>query len=127
MLRKGFIRPIVSLWGAPIIFVKIKDDTLRLYIDYRMLKKGTIKNKHPLPRIDEHFDQMKGATMFSKIDLKSNYHKLRIKEEDVSKIAFRTRYALYTFTMVPFELTNALVAFTNLMNNIFRIAWMILC
>ena len=85
LLEKRFIRPSVSPWGAPVLFVKKKDDTLRLCIDYRQLNKLTIKNKYPLPRIDDLFDQLKGASIFSKIDLRSGYHQLRIKDVDVHK------------------------------------------
>ena len=96
-----------------------KDGTVKLCIDYRMLNKVTIKNRYPLSRIDDLFDQMKGATVFSKIDLKSGYHQLRIKDEDIHKTAFRTRYGHYEFTVLRFGLTNARVAFMNLMNSIF--------
>ena len=85
LLEKRFIRPSVSPWGAPVLFVKKKDGTLRLCIDYRQLNKLTIKNKYPLPRIDDLFDQLKGASIFSKIDLRSGYHQLRIKDVDVHK------------------------------------------
>ena len=90
LLEKRFIRPSVSSWGAPVLFVKKKDGTLRLCIDYRQLNKLTIKNKYPLPRIDDLFDQLKGASIFTKIDLRSGYHQLRIKDVDVHKTAFRT-------------------------------------
>ena len=88
ILSKGLIRPSVSPWGAPVIFVKKKDGTLRLCIDYRMLNKATVKNRYPLPRIDDLFDQMRGAVVYSKIDLRSGYHQLRVKEEDIHKTAF---------------------------------------
>ena len=90
LLEKRFIRPSVSSWGAPVLFVKKKDGTLRLCIDYRQLNKLTIKKKYPLPRIDDLFDQLKGASIFSKIDLRSGYHQLIIKDVDVHKTAFRT-------------------------------------
>ena len=102
LLEKGFIRPSVSPWGAPVLFVKKKDGTLRLCIDYRQLNKLTVKNKYPLPRIDDFFDQLKGASIFSKIDLRSGYHQLRIKDVDVHKTTFRTRYGYYEFLVMLF-------------------------
>jgi hypothetical protein len=103
-MKKGYIHPSVSPWGAPILFVNNKDGALRLCIDFRQLNKVTIKNKYHLPRIDDLFDQLKDAKIFSKIDLRSGYHQVRIKYEDISKTAFRTRYGHYEFTLVPFGL-----------------------
>jgi len=110
----------VSPWGAPVLFVKKKDGTLRLCIDYRELNKITIKNKYPLPQIDDLFDQLQGAGVFSKIDLRSRYHQLRIKLEDIPKTAFRTRYGHYELTVMSFGLTNTLTAFMDLINRVFR-------
>ncbi|KAG8483128.1 hypothetical protein CXB51_022047 [Gossypium anomalum] len=103
-----------------VLFVKKKDGSMRLCIDYRQLNKVTIKNKYPLPRINDLFDQLKGATVFSKIDLRSGYYQLRVKDSDVPNTAFKIRYWHYKFLVMPFELTNALVIFMDLMNQIFR-------
>jgi hypothetical protein len=116
---KGFIRPSSSPWGAHVLFVEKKDGTQRMCIDYRSLNEVTIKNKYPLPRIEDLFDQMKGESVFSKINLTSGYHQLKIRESDIPKIAFRTRYGLYEYTVMSFGLTNAPVYFMYLMNKVF--------
>ena len=118
LLEKKYIRLSVSPWGAPVLFVKKKDGTLRLCIDYRQLNKVTVKNKYALPRIDDVFDQMRGEKVFSKIDLRSGYHQVRIKDEDIHKTTFRRRYGHYEFVVVPFGLTNAPTTFMCHMNSV---------
>ncbi|KAA3485151.1 DNA/RNA polymerases superfamily protein [Gossypium australe] len=120
LLDRGFIRPSVSPWGAPVLFVKKKDGSMRMCIDHFPLNKLTIKNKYPLLRIDDLSDQLKGATVFSKIDLRSGYHQLKVKEVDIHKIAFRTCYGHYEFLLMPFGLTNALAAFMDMINRVFQ-------
>nr|GEW11847.1 hypothetical protein [Tanacetum cinerariifolium] len=119
LLDLGFIHPSVSPWGAPVLFVKKKDGSMRLCIDYRDRNRVTIRNRYPLPRFDDLFDQLQGRKFFSNIDLKYGYHQLRVKEQDIPKTAFRTRYSHYEFLVMPFGLTNAPAVFMDLMNRIF--------
>ena len=120
LLDKGFIRPSTSPWGTPVLFAKKKDKTLRLCIDYRQLNKVTVNNRYPLPRIDDLFDQLKGARVYSKIDLHTGYHQLRVRETNIPKKTFRTLYEHFEFTVMPFGLTNALTAFLDLMHRVFQ-------
>ncbi|GJU75700.1 putative reverse transcriptase domain-containing protein, partial [Tanacetum coccineum] len=113
---KGFIRPSLSPWGAPVLFVKKKDGSFRTCINYKELNKLTIKNRYPLPRIDDLFDQLRGSQYVSKIDLRYGYHQLRVHEDDIPKTAFRTRYGHFELTVMPFGLTNAPAVFMDLMN-----------
>nr|GEV64956.1 putative reverse transcriptase domain-containing protein [Tanacetum cinerariifolium] len=118
LIDRGFIRPSTSPWGAPFLFVKKKYGTFRMCIDYQELNKLTIKNRYPLPRIDDLFDQFQGSSVYSKIDLRSGYHQLRVKDEDIPKTAFKTRYGHYEFQVMPFGLTNAHAVFMDLMNRV---------
>ncbi|KAJ4971817.1 hypothetical protein NE237_004916 [Protea cynaroides] len=120
LLDKGYIKPSISPWRAPVLFVKKKDGSVRLCIDYQELNKLTIKNRYPLPQIDDLFDQLQGAKVFSKIDLRSGYHQLKIKGGDIPKTAFRTRYGHYEFLVMSFGLTNAPANFMELMNQVFH-------
>jgi len=120
LLEKKFIRPSASPWGAPMLLVKKKDGSSQLCVDYRKLNKLTIKNKYPLPRIDDLLDQLRGAVVFSKIDLRSGYHQILVKSEDVQKKTFRSRYGHYEYVVMPFGVTNAPAVFMDYMNQIFR-------
>jgi hypothetical protein len=119
MLSKGLIRPSASPWGSPVLFVDKRDGTIRLCVDYRKLNEVTIKNKYPLPKIEDLFDQLNGAKVFSKIDLRTGYHQLKVRESDIPKTAFTTRYGLFEYTVMSFGLTNAPAYFMNLMNKVF--------
>jgi hypothetical protein len=119
LLKQGFVRPSASPWGSPVLFVEKKDGTNRMCIDYRMLNSMTIKNKYPLPRIEDLLDRLKKAKFFSKIDLRSGYHQMKIREQDIPKTTFTTRYGLYEFVVISFGLTNTPVYFMNLMNKVF--------
>ena len=120
LLKKKFIRPSTSPWGEPVLFVKKKDGTLRMCIDYRELNKMTIKNKYPLPHIDELFDHLQGSAVYSKLDLRQGYYQLKIREADIPKTAFNSRYGHFEFVVMPFGLTNAPAAFMDLMHRIFQ-------
>jgi hypothetical protein len=119
LLDKGFIRPSTSPWGCLALFVRKKDESLRLCVDYRPLNAVTIKNKYPLPHIDVLFDQLVGAKVFSKIDLRSGYHQIKIRASDIPKTTFSTRYRLYEYLVMSFGLTNAPAYFMYLMNSVF--------
>nr|GEY58877.1 putative reverse transcriptase domain-containing protein [Tanacetum cinerariifolium] len=118
LIDRGFIRPSTSPWGDPVLFVKKKDEYFRMCIDYWELNKLTIKNHYPLPQIDDLFDQLQGSSVYSKIDLKADYHQLRVRDEDIPKTAFRIRYRRYEFQVMPFGLTNSPAVFMDLMNQI---------
>ena len=120
LLDKGFIRPNTSPGGHSSSICEEEDKTLRLCIDYRQLNRVTIKNRYPLPRIDDLFDQLRGMQVYSKIDLRTGYHQLRVRETDIPKTAFRKRYGHFEFTVMPFGLTNAPTAFMDLMHRIFQ-------
>nr|GFA20109.1 putative reverse transcriptase domain-containing protein [Tanacetum cinerariifolium]GFA20177.1 putative reverse transcriptase domain-containing protein [Tanacetum cinerariifolium] len=115
---RGFIRPSTSPWGAPVLFVKKKDGSFRMCIDYQELNKLTVKNRYPLPRIDDLFDQLQGLSVYSKINLRSGYYQLRVKDEDIPKTAFKTRYEHYKFHVMLFGLTNAPAVFMDLMTRV---------
>jgi hypothetical protein len=120
LLDKGFIHPSSSLWGALMLFMKKKYGSMRICIDNCRLNKVTIKNRYPLPRIDDLLDQLQGAHVFSKIDLHSGYHQLRVKEEDIPKTAFRTCYGHYEFLVMSFGLTNVPNVFMDMINRVFH-------
>ena len=120
LMGKGFIRLITSPWGASILFAKKKDKTLQLCINYRQLNRVTIRNRYPLSRIYDLFDQLKGARVYSKIDLRTSYHQLRVKEADIPKTAFRMRYGHFEFTVMPFKFTNMPTVFMGLMHSVFQ-------
>jgi hypothetical protein len=119
LLELGYVQPSTSPWAAPILFVKKKDGSLRLCVDYRGLNAVTVKNKYPLPLLDEFFDRFQGAKFFSKLDLQQGYHQLRIADADIPKTAFSTRYGHYEYRVMPFGLTNAPASFQALMNHVF--------
>jgi len=120
LLEKQSIRPSVSSWGALVLLLKKKDGSMRLCVDYQQLNKVTITNRYPLPRIDDLMDQLVGAEVFSKIDLRLRYHQISVKAEDISKTMFKTRYGHYKYSVMPFGVTNAPGVFMEYMNRIFH-------
>ncbi|KAH0644793.1 hypothetical protein KY284_032677 [Solanum tuberosum] len=120
LLNKGFIRPSIFPWGSPVLFVKKKDCSLRMYIVYRQLNKVTIKNKYHIPKIDDLLDQLQGAINFSKIDLRSSYHQLKVRDSEIPKRTFRTLYGHYGLVVISLGLTNAPAAFMDLMKRVFK-------
>ena len=118
-MDKGFIKPSTSPWGAPVLFAKKKGKTLRLFTNYRQLNRVMIQNRYPLPRIDDLFDQLRGARVYFKIDLRTGYHQLRVRETNIPKTAFRACFGHFEFTVMPFGLTNALAAFMDIMHRMF--------
>jgi hypothetical protein len=121
LLDKGYIHPITSSWGCSTLFIEKKDKELRLCVDYRPLNAVTIKKKYPLPCIDILFDQLLGAQVFSKIDLRSGYHEIKIRAEDIPKMTFTTRYGLFEYLVMSFGLTNVLTHFMYLINSVFML------
>ena len=119
-MDKGFIRPSTSLWRAPVPFAKKKDKTLRLCIDYRQLNRVTVQNQYLLPTTDDLIDQLRGARVYFKIDLRTGYNQLRVRDTDIPKAAFRMRYGHFEFTVMPFGWTNAPAAFMDLMHRVFQ-------
>ena len=119
LLDKGFIRPSTSPWGASVLVAKKKGKTLRLCIDYRQWNRVMIRNRYPLPRIDDLFEQSRGARVYSKIDLRTGHHQLKVRKTDILKTAFRMRYGHYEFTVMPSGLKNALAAFMDLVHRVF--------
>ena len=120
LLDKGFIRPSISPWGVPVLFVKKKYSSFGMWIDYIQLKKVTIKHKSPLPRIDDMFDHLQGARHFSKIDLRSGCHQLRVRNSEIPNTTFRTRYGHYEFVVMCFRLANSHACFMDLMKRVFK-------